>query len=443
MKILLLSAALLISSLVLCSCKKDNPIRPENQQPLNLVLEDTSCTEAWIKLSAANISLPAEVILRQDDSAAQTISLNSADTLLYVNSLLPNHTYKFQSVIQSINQSSNLLNVTTMDTTSHNFTFETFTFGGTAGSSTLYDCAIIGENDIWAVGEIYVADTSQNGYTMYNAVHWDGSIWTTKRISVNYKGNLITPPLYGIYSFSANNIWLSSGVPIHGDGTNWVQYHLFDMGILGQDDGYLTKIWGSSPDNIYFVGTLGTIAHYQNGQWSRVESGTDLNINDIYGAFNEKTNEYEILAVATDYPSGIEKAILSIRNDMVVQVSTNPIMWPLFTIWFIPARGYYSAGSGIYQKHLIQDSSWNNKVLDITTFTTTSMRGNNTNDVVGVGAFGDLVHFNGLSWKNNYSEPLLNNGSYTDVAMRGDLVVASGSSQASLNSEAVILIGRR
>ena len=81
---------------------------------------------------------------------------------------------------------------------------------------------------------------------MHNAVHWDGYSWTTKRISVNYKGNLITPPLYGIYSFSATNIWLSSGVPIHGDGTNWVQYHLFDMGILGQDDGYLTKIWGSS-----------------------------------------------------------------------------------------------------------------------------------------------------------------------------------------------------
>ena len=69
-----------------------------------------------------------------------------------------------------------------MDTTSHNFTFETFTFGGTAGSSILYDVAIINENDIWAVGEIYIADTSINGYTTYNAVHWDGNQWELKRI---------------------------------------------------------------------------------------------------------------------------------------------------------------------------------------------------------------------------------------------------------------------
>jgi hypothetical protein len=59
-----------------------------------------------------------------------------------------------------------------MDTTSHNFTFESWTFG-TIGSSVLYDVAIInppaggeaGETQIWAVGEIMIADTSQNGYT--------------------------------------------------------------------------------------------------------------------------------------------------------------------------------------------------------------------------------------------------------------------------------------
>ncbi len=48
-----------------------------------------------------------------------------------------------------------------MDTTSHNFTFTSWTFG-TVGSSTLYDVAIINENNIWAVGEIMIADTSQN-----------------------------------------------------------------------------------------------------------------------------------------------------------------------------------------------------------------------------------------------------------------------------------------
>ena len=68
-----------------------------------------------------------------------------------------------------------------MDTTSHNFTFQSWTFG-TVGSSTLYDIAIINENNIWAVGEIMIADTSINGYTTYNAVHWNGGEWSLHKL---------------------------------------------------------------------------------------------------------------------------------------------------------------------------------------------------------------------------------------------------------------------
>jgi hypothetical protein len=61
--------------------------------------------------------------------------------------------------MQQLNNRSNELSVTTMDTTSHNFTFTTWKFG-TIGSSVLYDVAIVYENNIGAVGEIMIADTS-------------------------------------------------------------------------------------------------------------------------------------------------------------------------------------------------------------------------------------------------------------------------------------------
>ena len=61
------------------------------------------------------------------------------------------------------------------DTTSHNFTFTTYTFGGTGGSSYFKDVAIINDSDIWAVGEIY-SDSS-----MYNAVHWNGKNWELRK----------------------------------------------------------------------------------------------------------------------------------------------------------------------------------------------------------------------------------------------------------------------
>jgi len=60
------------------------------------------------------------------------------------------------------------------DTTSHNFTFQTFTFGEHS-SSVLYDVAIVNDSSIWAVGEIYLNDSlGQPDPIAYNSTHWDG-----------------------------------------------------------------------------------------------------------------------------------------------------------------------------------------------------------------------------------------------------------------------------
>ncbi|MDP2364122.1 MAG: hypothetical protein Q8M94_10165, partial [Ignavibacteria bacterium] len=150
-----------------------DPPPPVIKPTLTIALDDTSCTEAWLQLTTKDLKLPAELTLKQynptGDSVTQTFSLSTADTLLYIDSLLPNQSYKFKVVQNTTHHpqpTTNLLTVTTMDTTSHNFTFESWTFG-TIGSSVLYDVAIINENNIWAVGEIMIADTSQNGYTTY------------------------------------------------------------------------------------------------------------------------------------------------------------------------------------------------------------------------------------------------------------------------------------
>ncbi len=159
-KTLFLAATIFLSAIL--SCNTTEPPQ-QNKSSLELTLADTSCTEAWIKLTTANINLPAEVNLKRTDadssSKDEIFFISTADTILYVDSLLPNTNYKYQasSIVHQV--SSNLLNVTTMDTTSHNFTFQTWTFGGQAGSCTLYDVAIIDENDIWAVGEIYLLDS--------------------------------------------------------------------------------------------------------------------------------------------------------------------------------------------------------------------------------------------------------------------------------------------
>ena len=186
-----------------------------------------------------------------------------------------------------------------MDTTSHNFTFASWTFG-TIGSSVLYDVTIIDENNIWAVGEIQIADTSQNGYTTYNAVHWDGSDWELKRIPYYSNGQNYYSGIKAILAFSENDIWFGTGNMIRWNGTQFNSVYV-GMGMT------INKIWGTSSNDLYIVGTNGQIAHFNGQSWQRIESGTTLNINDIWGDYNEKKQEWEILAVASNIFSGFEK----------------------------------------------------------------------------------------------------------------------------------------
>jgi len=109
---------LLFISLVI-SCNTTEP--PPSNQKLTLTAEDASCTEAWLNLKTDNISLPTEVTIKQNDSIVSVSNINSSDTTLYIENLLPNQTYTFKTIIQSTNQKSNSVSVTTLDTTSHNF----------------------------------------------------------------------------------------------------------------------------------------------------------------------------------------------------------------------------------------------------------------------------------------------------------------------------------
>ncbi len=156
------SFILIFSSFIfyLSSCKRSTaPVY--KPQTLQLSVADVSCTEAWLNLKVQNDYLNKTIKLFQNDSLKLEKILTTEDSLLYVDGLWPNTGYQFRVTIydsSKILAKSTTVSATTMDTTSHNFSWQTFEFGGEGGSSTFYDVAIIDENDIWAVGEIYTAD---------------------------------------------------------------------------------------------------------------------------------------------------------------------------------------------------------------------------------------------------------------------------------------------
>jgi len=61
-----LSAACFISALLFLSCNSIEPPVSSNEPELKLEFLDVSCTEAWIKLSTENITLPADVEILKD-----------------------------------------------------------------------------------------------------------------------------------------------------------------------------------------------------------------------------------------------------------------------------------------------------------------------------------------------------------------------------------------
>ena len=399
-----------------------NTTDPKLEPELLLKLEDVSCTEAWLQLTTNNIQLPATINLLKNNSVTQIFSLSTQDSLLYIDSLLPNQTYKLQASSIQNPVSSNELSVTTMDTTSHNFTWQTFEFGQHS-SSVLYDVAIIDENNIWAVGEIYMNDSLGNpDPNCYNAVRWNGQIWELIKTG-GYGGY----PRRTVFAFSENDVWFD-GV-IKWDGLNY-SVHMNGWPLMPNGDGWqVNKMWGSSSSNLYAVGNNGNIAHYNGSSWTKIESGTTTNINDVWGITNQQYKTILYCAVSSFFVTG-EKKILKIIDGKVQAVNWNKDA-RLYSAWAQNENFLYVCGEGVFVNKY---GNWNEIVLQ--PVGTNSIRGSDINDIFIDGDYGFISHFNGLNWQiynGNYLK------GYSRLSFKNDIVAIAGNYQG----KAIVEIGRR
>ena len=414
---------LALTALIL-SCNTTEPLPPGTN--ITLKTEDVSSIEAWIKITTTNLQLPTTVTLKKNNAVEQTISLLTQDSVIYIDSLLPKTTYTFQASIHTNTQTyeSNELSVETMDTTSHDFTWQTFTFGEHS-SSVFYDVAVIDENNIWAVGEIFMNDSLGNpDPNAYNAVHWDGSEWKLRRIKTNACGGVIYPPIKAIFAFSANDILFA-----HIDGSityyNGIEF-INDCSLITQLNGSANKIWGTSKNDYYVVSGNGFIAHYTNGQWKKIESGTDADIKDVWGV--EYSDGEKILYCV------VHNKILQINNLFVKNIQDWVSGRDAYTIWFNSPYKLYVAGSGIFYKNI--NNGWI-EITNLPMYGTLNLRGTGLNNIMVVGGFGFAVHYNGLSWRV-YNELTLSNGNYKSVSSKGNIMVIIGIT----NNKGIIIIGK-
>jgi hypothetical protein len=316
------------------------------------------------------------------------------------------------------------------DTTSHNFTWQTWTFGEHS-SSSLYDVAIINDTSIWAVGEIYLNDSfGQPDPTPYNAAYWNGTGWELKRIL--YDGNIWT--IHTIFAFNENDIWFSAFVRFDGNNFNELP---IDPVLVGWT---INKLWGTSSNDLYAVGNNGNIAYYNGTSWQKVVSGTDVDIHDIWGSKNSSTGKTTILTIASFQNYGTGMDLIKLDGITASKLDTAGLRIAQSSVWFKGGKNIYVVGDGVFYKDNLNDLTWQQDETHPLLFKR-SIRGNDLNDIMIVGDFGLVSHYNGKSWHHYRGNELPNlAGSYYSVSINGNIVTAVGDLD---NGRAIFLRGYR
>jgi hypothetical protein len=440
---------ILIFIIIVISVRCDTT-EPPAKGSISLTVEDASCTEAWLKLTTTNFPLPTSVVLKQNDATRTTINLITPDTLLYIDSLLPKQTYTFQVSSTQHQVSSNQATTTTLDTTSHNFTWQTFTFGEHT-SSVLYDVAVINENNIWAVGEIYMKDSlGNNDPNAYNAVHWDGQSWNLKRImfyTICGQSNLSSYPAKAIFAFNKNDIWIA----MDGDqlarvnGTTQVSKQCLPWSFV------INKLWGSSSNDLYAVGNGGNIAHYSNGVWTKIEiqlsagqGGTTVDLLDVWGSPDGSivwacgyTGDYALSALIRIKNNISETLFEGFSNSQ----SNGYYVGPMNGVWLDNEyRIFMMTWGGIYSIRNSNSFFLDKRIARISDVGFGS-DGTASNNLFACGE-GFVGHWNGYSYKE-YPELFIQQRVFKNIKANINTVCAVGTDYNSpIYSNAVIVLGK-
>ncbi len=292
-----------------------------------------------------------------------------------------------------------------MDTTSHEFVWTVDTIGV---RSYLYDVAIINENNVWAVGEIHL----NNNDTLYDVAQWNGLQWNFLKASGF--------PAYAVYAFSANDVWIGTTAPHHWNGQSWIGYN-----VTGIFNGYIKRMWGISSSNLYIVGSNGSMAHFNGSQWTKLESGTSINLRDIWGS-----------------PDGSNLWACGYRGDQSESIllhSSNGTSWQEYghappygiyqdlfsSVWFPRNDSAYVVGNkNIFRHSPNSATGYKKNPLTLGNFPY-CIRGNDRNDIVIAGDDGMVWHFNGVTWKR-YAELFNPLDDLSSVAISGNTIVAVG-----------------
>ncbi|MDL1892240.1 hypothetical protein FBQ87_05030 [Sphingobacteriales bacterium CHB3] len=402
-------------------CKKEPPVKPEISERVKLTLIDVAVKEAYLHITVSSPAANETLSLQRNGTTVMTFAA-VADTSIADTALAQTTPYVYTATVQTntLTGKSNTITAQTLAPTSHGFTWETVLLGDGNGSA-LYDVALINDTLAYAVGEIYLSGDP----TRYNAAIWNGDSWTIQRIPYYYQGQPFYNPIQTVFAFSHDDIWFAGNGLVHWNGQQYIPVDV--SSVWGPYP--INRIWGDAGE-IWIVGEGGSIAHRNvSGTWRRLESGTTTSILDAWGIVNPVSTATAVYCVASNIFGNGDTKILKITAGTHVD-SLQWIGRLLTGVWTHSGFPLHMSGDGVFEN---ARGEWREVPTGVYT---NDIRGTSLNNIVAVGDFGFIMHFNGMDWQVVGSDAT---AGYATVRVRDDLVVAIGRK----NARGLITIGRR
>jgi hypothetical protein len=242
---------------------------------------------------------------------------------------------------------------------------------------------------------------------------------------------LLGGPGTSVFAFGPNDIWIVASGIFHYDGVQWSEQRAL-LEATGAK-----KIFGMNANDMWFVGNNGLIVHKSGTSWQKLSSGTTVDIHDVWCATNPCTGRQEVLAAASYVFQTGPLTILRINDNL----SVDSVRWGtgrrVYSLWSADALRWIAAGGGVFTRD--REEPWQ-EVTALPLIFTRGVRGNSWNDVMVVGDFGYIAHYNGSSWRYYTGAAVPStDGIWFAVSLKGNTAFAVGF----LNNGAVIARGVR
>jgi hypothetical protein len=297
------------------------------------------------------------------------------------------------------------------DSLAHAFTWQQLSI---PGETFLTGCWVFGPNDIYIVGN--------------SLWHYDGVTFTLVPAIRTASNTTLNGALNGfhIFAFSKTDFWMIySGIAFH---TTDGQY--FDDNRPG---GVLNTCWGTSSNDMFFVGNGGLIYHYGGAKFDSVKSNTTLDLRMISG-----TSDMNIWAGGTNVSTGKIELLHYDGNqwqsDNFVKTADAQVSG-IYGVWTIDSASTHitaiNTGAYFFRKTdngpWVRDNSVPNIFIDGSNILM-AIKGTTILDFWTIGNHGWSAHSNDKTWKKQDSiySPMASNFFTEAASVNGNTICFAG-----------------